>query len=230
MRRHNSRKITIFTSPRVGFVARLTIMPTISSLQWIISTALYFHQVHWMRCRPSQCLSVTPAGATVSVGVLPGMRGHKIVSHGGGLPGIATNALMIPTEQLGVVVLTNLGGGSAREIAGQLANSVLGTSILRSTLEDPLPINTRYPLPDADILAQYVGTYTWAYANEEYRVTVEMKAGKLTIQYDDEDPTPFIAIGPDIFISDRWGAIIHFVRDRERNVNGLVSAGGGLYQ
>ena len=157
-------------------------------------------------------------------------EGRKIVSHGGGLPGIATNALMVPTEQLGVVVLTNLGGGSAREIAGQLANSVLGTPILRSTLEDPLPINTRYPLPDADILAQYVGTYTWAYANEDYRVTVEMKAGKLIIQYDDEDPTPFIAIGPDIFMSDRWGATIHFVRDRGENVNGLVSAGGGLYQ
>lgn len=156
--------------------------------------------------------------------------GRKIVAHGGGLPGIATNALMVPMEQLGVVVLTNLGGGSAREIAGQLANSVLGTPILRSTLEDPLPLNTRYLLPDADILAQYEGTYTWAYANEEYRVTVEMKAGKLTIQYDDEDPTPFIAIGPDIFMSYRWGATIHFVRDREGNINGLVSAGGGLYQ
>ena len=156
--------------------------------------------------------------------------GRKIVTHGGGLPGIATSALMVPTEQLGVVALTNLGGGSSREIAGQLANSVLGTTILRSSLEDPLPIKTRYPLPDADILAQYVGTYTWAYANEEYRVTVEMKAGTLTIQYDDEDPTPFNAIGPDIFMSYHSGATIHFARDREGNVNGLVSAGGGLYQ
>ena len=155
--------------------------------------------------------------------------GRKIVTHGGGLPGIATGALMVPSEQLGVVVLTNLGGGSAREIAGQLTNNVLGTPILRSALEDPLPINTRYPLPDADILAQYVGTYTWVYANEEYRVTVKMKADKLTIQYDDGDPTPFIAIGPDTFMN-RWGATIHFARDRERNVNGLVTAGGGLYQ
>ena len=53
--------------------------------------------------------------------------GRKIVSHGGGLPGISTYALMVPAEQLGVVVLTNLSGDDAREIAEQLASSTLDT-------------------------------------------------------------------------------------------------------
>ena len=155
--------------------------------------------------------------------------GRKIVSHGGGLSGIATYALMVPVEQLGVVVLTNLGGGEARQIAEQLANSVSGTPLLRPTPEAPLPFNTRYTLPGIDTFAQYVGTYTRVYQDEEVQITIEMRADKLTIQYPDEDATPYIAIGTDVFMDHHWGAIIHFVRDEEGKVNSLLQ-GGNLFQ
>ena len=159
--------------------------------------------------------------------------GRKIVSHGGGLSGIATYALMIPAEQFGVVVLTNLGGDDARKIAEQLANSVLDTPLLRPILEDPLPFKTRYLPPDADILVQYVGTYTRVYETEEVQITIEMEAGKLTVQYDDDDEAiSYIAIGTDLFMSQRsgsWGAIVHFVRDTAGNVNSLLQ-GGIQYQ
>ena len=155
--------------------------------------------------------------------------GRKIVSHGGGLSGIATYALMVPAEQLGVVVLTNLGGGEARQIAEQLANSVSGTPLLRPTPEDPLPFNTRYPLPSADILAQYVGTYTRVYQEEEVQITIEMAVDKLTVQYPDEEATPYIAISTDVFMDHHWGAIIHFVRDAEGRVNSLLQ-GGNLFR
>ena len=155
--------------------------------------------------------------------------GRKTVSHGGGLSGIATYALMVPAEQLGVVVLTNLGGGEARQIAEQLANSVSGTPLLRPTPEDPLPFNTRYPLPSADILVQYVGTYTRVYQEEEVQITIEMAVDKLTVQYPDEDVTPYIAIGTDVFMDHHWGAIIHFVRDAEGRVNSLLQ-GGNLFR
>ena len=71
--------------------------------------------------------------------------GRKIVSHGGGLPGIATNVSMVPAEQLGVMVLTNLAGAKARWIAEQLARTVLGVPLLRPTLDIPLSLQTRYP-------------------------------------------------------------------------------------
>ena len=155
--------------------------------------------------------------------------GRKIVSHGGGLSGIATYALMVPAEQLGVVVLTNLGGGEARQIAEQLANSVSGTPLLRPTPEDPLPFNTRYTLPGTDTFAQYVGTYIQVYQDEEVQITIEMAVDKLTVQYPAEDATPYIAIGTDVFMDHHWGAIIHFVRDEEGKVNGLLQ-GGNLFQ
>ena len=152
--------------------------------------------------------------------------GRKIVSHGGGLSGIATHTLMVPAEQLGVVVLTNLSGGRAQQIAEELANSVLGTPLLRPTYEDPLPFNTRYTLPGPDTLAQYVGTYTRVSpANEEEQITIEMGVGKLTVHYPDEEAIPFIAIGSDMFISHRQGTIIHFVRDGKGKVNNLLQGG-----
>ena len=159
--------------------------------------------------------------------------GRKIVSHGGGLSGIATYALMVPAEQLGVVVLTNLGGDKAREIAEQLTSSVLGTPFLQPTPDDPLPFNTRYTLPAADTLTQYVGTYTWVYQAEEVQITIGMEVDQLTVQYADEQAIPYIAVGTDLFMSLRWGSwgtIIQFVRDAEGNVISLLQGGNQFQQ
>lgn len=161
-----------------------------------------------------------------------GNAGRKVVSHSGGLPGIATRALIIPAEQLGVVVLTNLSGWGARQIANQLANSVLGTPLLRPTYEDPLPVNTRYPVPSADTLTQYVGTYTWVYRpNEKAQITIEMDGGKLIVRLSNGEAIPLIAIGSDIFMDPHEGPRpIHFVRGAEGNVTSLLSGRGGMFQ
>ena len=158
--------------------------------------------------------------------------GRKIVSHSGGLPGIDTHALMVPAEQLGVVVLTNLSAWGARQIAEQLANSVLGAPVLRPTFKDPLRFKTRYTPLGADPLTQYVGTYTRVYqAEEEYQIAVEVGAGKLMVRYPDMEAIPFIAISPDMFMSrcsGNWRPI-HFVRDAEGKVTSLLQ-GGNLFQ
>ncbi len=158
--------------------------------------------------------------------------GRKIVSHSGGLPGIATYALMVPAEQLGVVVLTNSRGWGAQQIAEQLASTVLGTPLLRPTPDDPLPFNTCYTLPAADTLTQYAGTYTWVYQAEEVQITIGREVDQLTVQYAGEQAIPYIAVGADLFMSLRWaswGTIIRFVRDAEGNVISLLQ-GGLLFQ
>ena len=80
---------------------------------------------------------------------------------------------------------------------------------------------------------QYVGTYTRVYETEEVQITIKMEAGKLTVQYDDDNEAiSCIAIGTDLFMSQRsgsWGAIVHFVRDAAGNVNSLLQ-GGIQYQ
>jgi hypothetical protein len=49
-------------------------------------------------------------------------RGHKLVSHGGGLTGMVTQVTLIPGRKLGVVVLTNAEEGA---VLGALTNSIL---------------------------------------------------------------------------------------------------------
>lgn len=153
--------------------------------------------------------------------------GRKIVSHSGGLPGIDTNALMVPAERLGVVVLTNFSAWGARQIAEHLASSVLGTPVLRPTFEDPLRFKTRYTLPGTNSLSQYVGMYTRGYQAEEHQIIVEMGADKLMVQYPNMEAIPFIAVTPDMFMSQHSGnwRPIHFVRDAEGNVNNLLNRG-----
>ena len=134
---------------------------------------------------------------------------------------------MVPAEQLGVVVLANLSAWGARQIAEYLASSVLGAPVLRPTFEDPLRFKTRYTLPGTDTLSQYVGTYTRGYQAQERRITVEMGAGELMVQYPNREPIPFIAVTPSMFMSQRSGnwRPIHFVRDAEGNVNNLLYRG-----
>ena len=153
--------------------------------------------------------------------------GRKIVSHGGGLPGIATNVSMVPVEQLGVVVLTNLAGAKARWIAEQLARTVLGVPLLRATLDTPLSLQTRYPTPETEALAQYIGTYTCTYpGSEEEWIAVKTDAGELTFHYPDEqEPMSFIAVAPDLFMDCRWGISVYFVRDAKGKVNKLQRGG-----
>ena len=130
---------------------------------------------------------------------------ERFCSHGGGLPGISTYALMVPAEQLGVIVLTNLSGDDAREIAEQLASSALDTPLLRSTSETALPFDTRYTRQGTDTLTQYVGTYVYQ-ADEENQITVEMEEDKLTVEYANGTAIPYIAIGVDVFMSQHSGS------------------------
>lgn len=83
---------------------------------------------------------------------------HKVVRHGGNLPGTATHLYLVPSERLGVAVLTNLSGAPAGHIAERVADLVLGRPILRPTVQDPLPITTRYQADPAR-LADGVGRF-----------------------------------------------------------------------
>jgi CubicO group peptidase (beta-lactamase class C family) len=54
-------------------------------------------------------------------------RGHKVVSHTGGLPGFVSLVMLIPDVQLGIVVLTNQeAGGAFSAIGHRIADRYLG--------------------------------------------------------------------------------------------------------
>lgn len=64
------------------------------------------------------------------------VNGHRLVSHGGGIPGFSTEFAHYPDDRLTVIVLTNAEGGHAGAIARGLAGRVVPA--LAETVEEPI--------------------------------------------------------------------------------------------
>jgi len=124
-------------------------------------------------------------------------RGHKLVSHTGGLPGFVSRVAMIPDQRLGVVVLTNQESGAAFDaITNRILDHYLGAPAFdwlgalktvsargdsalaafeRRTQAGRDP-NGRPSLP----LGRYAGTYQDRWYGD---VTIAEENGKLVIRF-----------------------------------------------
>jgi len=78
--------------------------------------------------------------------------GHKKISHGGGIEGFNTSLNYYPDDKLTVVVLANLNGPAADDIAGKLAALAHGESVT-------LPGERKEMTLDSKALSRYVGVY-----------------------------------------------------------------------
>jgi CubicO group peptidase (beta-lactamase class C family) len=65
------------------------------------------------------------AGYGISWAVVDRPSGYRTVEHGGGMPGVGTVLLLIPSEDVAVVVLTNHQQGRHRAIADRVLKTVL---------------------------------------------------------------------------------------------------------
>lgn len=124
-------------------------------------------------------------------------RGHTLVEHGGNIDGFSALVSMMPREQIGVVVLTNLNGAPLPNLAAyHVYDRLLGL--------DEVPWNERFLKMKADqhaagdkskeqsVAEQIAGTspshpldaYVGEYANPGYGVTTIDKPGdELTLSY-----------------------------------------------
>src|SRR5215510_435471 len=124
-------------------------------------------------------------------------RGHKAVSHSGGLAGMVSRVRMIPDLKLGIVVLTNQEAGGAMEaISYHIIDHYLNAPAIdwigafRSLAEQQLAqakeaekkqsaarnAESKPSLP----LAKYAGRYNDAWYGE---VTIALEAGKLVLRF-----------------------------------------------
>ncbi|HEU0175541.1 MAG TPA: serine hydrolase [Blastocatellia bacterium] len=169
-------------------------------------------------------------------------RGHKIVSHSGGLAGMVSRVRMIPDMKLGIVALTNQEAGGAMEaISYHIIDHYLNApatdwiSAFRSVSEQQLAqakemekmqnvarnAESKPSLP----LAKYAGQYNDAWYGE---VTIALEDAKLVLRF---SHTPGL-VGDlehwqyDTFVA-RW-------RDRSLNADAFVTfalkPGGGIDQ
>jgi hypothetical protein len=78
--------------------------------------------------------------------------GVKKISHGGGIEGFNTELDYYPADKLTVVVLANLNGPAAGDIAGKLAVLARGGSVTLQTERKEITL-------DSKVLSRYVGSY-----------------------------------------------------------------------
>lgn len=151
----------------------------------------------------------------------------KIVLHSGGLPGVATYSLMVPSKKFGVVVFANLGGARVDLLAERLANSELGEPLYRTSIDDPMPFTTRYRLADGEIEG-FAGDYS---IGVDSNVSVTVNAEPLRIsEYSsdnprDEDTQDGVLVGPNTVMTLQRASLISFVRDESGKVSSLLSGG-----
>jgi CubicO group peptidase (beta-lactamase class C family) len=160
---------------------------------------------------------------------------RKIVSHGGGLPGVSTHSLTIPSEKIGVVVLTNLGGAKVAQLAARLAETVLGESLYPPESENNQPFRTRYVTPE-NILPQFAGKYE----ADAMKIEVMAEDGRLAAVVSSGNPgeseTMFMqGVGDNLFLG--WfdperpdSTPVYFVRGDNGVVTSLLMGGSQLWR
>jgi D-alanyl-D-alanine carboxypeptidase len=109
-----------------------------------------------------------PYGYGLGIGT---MRGHRLISHSGGIPGFSSYAMWLPDEDVYIAVLTN----GARVGASPTTVSKLAAAML---IGDPYPERAAIELEQADL-----EKLTGKYRGEDFPpVTVTFDDGKLTME------------------------------------------------
>ncbi len=67
------------------------------------------------------------------------VNGHRLIAHGGGIPGFSTQISRFPDDKLTVIVLTNSGNGSAGALAQGIAGRIV--PVLMKKAEEPIADN-----------------------------------------------------------------------------------------
>jgi len=117
-------------------------------------------------------------------------KGHKLVSHSGGLPGLILNVEFIPDLNAGVIVLTNDETLYPFAVTNYIRDYLIGEepqdyAALYLKYADPVAKKTRIEipkkvnslLPNADILGSYADTYYGG-------ATISLKGNKLHLKLD----------------------------------------------
>jgi D-alanyl-D-alanine carboxypeptidase len=143
--------------------------------------------------------------------------GHRLIQHGGGIPGFITQALRLPDDQVFVAVLTNSTGKDPGP--HQLALKIGGLAI-GQPYEEPVPIS----LP-SETLDQFVGVYR--VRAKELR-TVLREGDKILLQWSDGPKQEIIPLADDeFFVKDDSFTRIRFVHNQEGRPASLEIRGTG---
>jgi hypothetical protein len=139
--------------------------------------------------------------------------GRRMVGHGGGINGFATNIKRFPDDKVCIIVLSNLAGAPVAEIGDDLTAIVFG--------EPAAPPGPRRAIAlDAKVLDAYVGRYDVEGSKRTF--TIARDGDQLTAQLTGQSALPIYPESEARFFYKVVNARITFVKDDSGQVRGLI--------
>jgi CubicO group peptidase (beta-lactamase class C family) len=139
-------------------------------------------------------------------------NGRKIIEHAGGIEGFNTQLAYYPDERLSVIVLANLNGGAAGEIATRLGAIAHGEKVTLISERREVPL-----APAA--LSAFVGDYG---LNQMATIAIRSEEGQLTIQLTGQPKFPMFAESETRFFLKVVDAQIDFIKNEKGETTELV--------
>jgi CubicO group peptidase (beta-lactamase class C family) len=145
------------------------------------------------------------------------VNGRKRIEHGGGIQGFNSELAYWPGEQMSVIVLANLNGSAASDIAADLAATVHGEKVT-------LPSERKEITLTVEQLKPFVGRYSLA---PEVNVDITLKGNQLQAQLTGQPKFPLFAESPTSFFLKAVEAEVRFDKDISGKVTQLTIHQGG---
>lgn len=162
-------------------------------------------------------LMTTPGLGNYALGVMIDDNNGRLVWHGGGIEGFNAWLGHDTSRDITVVVLANQNGGAANNIARDLVAHARGEEV-------SLPgERARLQLP-TETLDEYVGTFA---ITADFKIAIFREGETLMTQATGQGAFPVYAAGDDVFYLEVVAAELHFTRDDDGTVTGLVLHQGG---
>lgn len=136
------------------------------------------------------------------------VSGHKMISHGGGIEGFNTQLEYYPEDKLTVVVLANVNGPAAGEIARKLTAVAHGETVI-------LPSERKEITLDSKILSRYVGAYQMT-GGPVMLITLE--SNQLFSQLGNQQAIPIFPESQTMFFPKVVDAELEFSKDDEHGI------------
>jgi CubicO group peptidase (beta-lactamase class C family) len=163
---------------------------------------------------PYKLADGTPAGYGYGWGV-GSYEGHRMIEHGGGIPGFTSDGILFPEDKLCVIMLTN------STVPGR-APGPFAFKVAALALAKPYPEPTAVNVPAAD-LASLAGIYANKW-NED--LIVRVTGTTVTITAPGISPTAVFPLSPNNFFLKDSRARVEFTRDAQGNPIEVRMVGG----
>jgi CubicO group peptidase (beta-lactamase class C family) len=138
------------------------------------------------------------------------LQGERVIDHGGNIEGATSYLLLMPEQQIGIILLTNITSTSLEKLG-----NAMYAAVRHKPYRIPHPKQAIH-LPET-VLAHYVGTFE---VSSTYKVEIALEAGRLVMTTTKGDKTSLLAEKEGVFFADDEDIAVEF-RGKDAKIDQL---------